>query len=159
MESTCAREDLLACNNEQHKMRLMVNRLPKYCTFDHTFHALRAEEKYWFLKTKPIRHEDKTSMELHMELSAIMRRADNTDNLRKDKLKPKDYEILAQVIGTSVPVPELLLIKNGLEKKPRYRTESENLRATVNALKSGAFEPSTPGGPTQQKNVYDRFQN
>eukprot|EP01053_Blabericola_migrator_P009009 Blabericola_migrator_1__9008@NODE_479_length_8179_cov_106_519354_g373_i0_p5_GENE_NODE_479_length_8179_cov_106_519354_g373_i0NODE_479_length_8179_cov_106_519354_g373_i0_p5_ORF_typecomplete_len174_score18_32_NODE_479_length_8179_cov_106_519354_g373_i057086229 len=151
--SSCPRLDLLANSPDQQKMRAMVSRLPKYCTFDHTFHALRADERYWFLKTKPIRHETKTPIESFMALSAVMRRADNIENIRKDKLKPKDYESLAKVIGNSAPVPESALLKNGLEKKPRFRTESENLRAAVNASKNAVDVTSPPGGPIAQKNV------
>eukprot|EP01057_Protomagalhaensia_wolfi_P000945 Protomagalhaensia_wolfi_Nauph_80__944@NODE_1543_length_1479_cov_257_174306_g1198_i0_p2_GENE_NODE_1543_length_1479_cov_257_174306_g1198_i0NODE_1543_length_1479_cov_257_174306_g1198_i0_p2_ORF_typecomplete_len110_score0_78_NODE_1543_length_1479_cov_257_174306_g1198_i0667996 len=73
MKGACPRADLLSTSAEQQKMRSMVARLPKYCTFDHTFHALRAEERYWFLKTKPIRHESRTPIEQYMALSAVMR--------------------------------------------------------------------------------------
>eukprot|EP01056_Protomagalhaensia_sp_Gyna25_P001918 Protomagalhaensia_sp_Gyna_25__1917@NODE_2017_length_1343_cov_356_475460_g1663_i0_p1_GENE_NODE_2017_length_1343_cov_356_475460_g1663_i0NODE_2017_length_1343_cov_356_475460_g1663_i0_p1_ORF_typecomplete_len175_score13_20_NODE_2017_length_1343_cov_356_475460_g1663_i0144668 len=160
MKGACPRADLLSSSAEQQKMRSMVARLPKYCTFDHTFHALRAEERYWFLKTKPIRHESRTPIEQYMALSAVMRRADNIDNIRKDKLKPKDYEALAKVIGSASPLSEGILLKNGLEKKPRFRTESENLRAAVNASRVTVVtsEAAPPDGPTVQKNVHPRLQ-
>lgn len=69
MASGCPRNDLIG----SIPCRESVRKLPKYYTFDHTFHQLRRQDKYWFLKTKPIRGTAKTEFEEHMSLINIMR--------------------------------------------------------------------------------------
>lgn len=68
----CARQDMLGVIPRQTVMRKVAKKLSRHYTFDHSFHALREDERFWYLRTKPIRHETRTALEEYLVLTNMM---------------------------------------------------------------------------------------
>lgn len=127
-QSACPRLNLLKVNQILADTQAVVKTLPKHLTFDHIFLDLRADERNWFLKAKPIRYEIETPLEeyvsfaktLQVSISARVcfhillagQRPELADSVRKGKLKPKDYSILADAVANSLPIPEDIVTRN-----------------------------------------------
>lgn len=76
--SRCPRLDLIAQDPALSSRRSETEALPRFCTFDHTFHSLRKDEKFWYLKTKPVKYPKRTALEEFMGLSNMMQVSSRT---------------------------------------------------------------------------------
>ncbi|EZG42714.1 hypothetical protein GNI_235080, partial [Gregarina niphandrodes] len=111
MAPRCPRLDLIGEQPHLNDFRTRVLKLQKYVSYDHVFAAYRNDEETgWFMKTKPLKNPQRTELEKALSLQHILQNNDATK--RRQKLKPKDYDHLANAVSRALPIPDVLAKKN-----------------------------------------------